>query len=93
MRYDSAPVPQIIRLVLAEQDQNIRQLRAIISEVDAENIGETHQMLAEQIQKMEAIEQELWAALFPSCAGTYTLEHRMTMFPMQSSESHTGHIW
>lgn len=75
----TAPSPDIIRQVLKAQDENIQQLRTIVSSITRDNVAELQKTLSEQLGLLEDIEQRLWATFLSSPADEHHIGQRMTM--------------
>ncbi len=71
--------PDIIRQVLKAQDENIQQLRTIISSITRDNVAELQKTLSEQLGLLEDIEQRLWATFLSSSSDEHHIGQRMTM--------------
>ena len=71
--------PDIIRQVLQAQDENIQQLRTIISSITRDNVAELQKPLSEQLRLLEDIEQRLWATFLSSSSDERHIGQRMTM--------------
>jgi len=75
----TAPSPDIIRQVLKAQDENIQQLRTIVSSITRDNVAELQKTLSEQLGLLEDIEQRLWATFLSSSPDEHHIGQRMTM--------------
>ncbi len=82
------PDPEKIRLVLKKQDEHLQQLHQIVSSIMKENADDLHQAIAERLQSMEALEQQIWSSLFPRATEDFSSAHRMTMKPSSPVEQY-----
>ena len=79
-----------LRLLLEAQDQNLQYLQSVLSRITSDDLDAVRKTLQERLRSLEALEQQLWAALFPACPPGYSAAHRMTMQP---SRREYGGIW